>query len=645
MDELHQTLQQYFSYDHFRSGQEAVIRALLKGRSALAIFPTGGGKSLCYQLPALLMDGVTLVISPLIALMKDQVESLRARGIKAARLDSSLSAEEVMAVFEAMRQGELKLLFIAPERLMSESFMMRLEQTKIAMLAIDEAHCISEWGHNFRPEYLRLAEVAKRLKLHPVLALTATATPGVATDIRKAFAITKADHIQTPFHRPNLELHITPVDAERRLPLLAQKLKASTDLPAIVYVTLQETAERVATYLGKAGVNAASYHAGLIDERRSEVQERFMRGEIDVMVATIAFGMGIDKADIRAVYHYNLPKTLENYQQEIGRAGRDGARSHCEMLACADDLTVLENFIFGDTPTPQALRQMLDHLLRQGTEFQISHYDLSRTVDIRPLVMETVLTHLELAGVLTPLGAIYAGYRFRFIQPEARILAGHKPERQAFLKALFTACKRARLWLTISDTDAVADSIGESRERVVKALTYLEEAGEVILQPSGVRHRYRLCADAEKRKPAELATRMVELFATREVKDVERLQRVIALAQETGCITAHLLSYFGEAKMKNCGHCSNCIQGKLKRPRAIPRSPVQPISVDQVEQIQLLMREGQAALRASRQVARFLCGITSPATTRDRLTRHDAFGLLKEQPFNEVLEQCESLMA
>lgn len=645
MDELHQTLQQYFGYDHFRSGQEAVIRALLSGRSALAIFPTGGGKSLCYQLPALLMDGVTLVISPLIALMKDQVESLLSRGIRAARLDSTLSPAEVTATFEAMRQGELKLLFIAPERLMSESFMLRLERTRIAMLAIDEAHCISEWGHNFRPEYLRLAAVARRLSLQPVLALTATATPGVAADIRAAFGIAEEDHIQTPFHRPNLALHITPVEANRRLPLLTQQLQTSSALPAIVYVTLQETAERVATYLGKAGINAASYHAGLTDERRSEVQERFMAGRIDVMVATIAFGMGIDKADIRAVYHYNLPKTLENYQQEIGRAGRDGAPSHCEMLACADDLTVLENFIFGDTPTPQALRQLLDHLLRQGSEFQISHYDLSRTVDIRPLVMETVLTHLELAGVLSPLGAVYAGYRYRFIQPEARILAGHKPERQAFLKKLFTASQRGRTWLTITDTDALAETIGESRERIVKALTYLEEAGEIVLQPSGVRHRYRLCADPEQRRPAALATHMVELFATREVKDVQRLQRVIALAQEPGCITGHLLSYFGEAEMQACGHCGNCLQGALSQPRVIPRSPVPVISVAQVEQIQQLIQEGHAALRAARQVARFLCGISSPATTRDRLTRHDSFGLLKDQPFNEVLAQCESLMA
>ncbi|MEY4483956.1 MAG: hypothetical protein RL693_1408, partial [Verrucomicrobiota bacterium] len=341
------TLQENFGHPAFRDGQEPVIQALLEGRSALAIFPTGGGKSLCYQLPALLLDGLTLVISPLIALMKDQVEALRAKGIAAARLDSSLSAEEVQQVYADMKAGALKLLYIAPERLMNESFMGRLGRTRIGLLAIDESHCISEWGHNFRPEYLRLANVAKQLKLHPVLALTATATPGVAKDIAKAFHIAEADCIQTPFHRRNLALHITPCAAGERLGLLTQKMAKEKRFPAIVYVTLQQTAEQVATHLSKQGINARAYHAGLPDEHRAEVQEQFMGGAVDVIVATIAFGMGIDKANIRAVYHYNLPKTLENYQQEIGRAGRDGNASHCEMMACGDDLIVLENFVYG----------------------------------------------------------------------------------------------------------------------------------------------------------------------------------------------------------------------------------------------------------------------------------------------------------
>jgi len=641
MPDLHATLSRYFGYDTFRPGQEQVIHALLEGRSSLAIFPTGGGKSLCYQLPALLLDGVTLVISPLIALMKDQVEALRARGVSAARLDSSLTANEVTEVFDAMRNGTLKLLYIAPERLMNESFMERLGRLKIGLLAIDEAHCISEWGHNFRPEYLRLAAVARRLKLHPVLTLTATATPSVAADIRRGFAIEERDLVQTPFHRSNLNLHITPVEIGKRLDLLTKKLLKFKRIPAIVYVTLQETAEHVATHLGKAGLNAASYHAGLTAERRAEVQERFMSGEVDIIVATIAFGMGIDKADIRAVYHYNLPKSLENYQQEIGRAGRDGKPSHCEMLACADDLIVLQNFVFGDTPTPQALRQLLDHLLRQGMEFDLSHYDISRTVDIRPLVLETVMTYLELDGVLAPLGAFYTGYQFQFLQTEPRVLAGHKPERQAFLKKMFEACKRGYKWQKLENVDEAAAKIGEPRERIIKALTFLEEAGDIELKPSGMRHRYRLCEDASQRDPATLAAKMVKMFAEREAKDAQRLQLVVDLANDSGCLTRHMLRYFGEDLEADCGHCGSCAERKAE-PRALPQSQRRTITIDHVSAIQALRDENHAALRAPRQIARFLCGISSPATSRDRLTRHDAFGLLQQHPFADVLAQCES---
>jgi ATP-dependent DNA helicase RecQ len=307
---------------------------------------------------------------------------------------------------------------------------------------------------------------------------------------------------------------------------------------------------------------------------------------------------------------------------------------------------VLENFTFGDTPTPQALRQLVDHLLRQGQEFDFSLYELSQATDIRPLVIETVLTNLELRGVVRPLGSFYSSYQFRFIQPEARVLAGHKPERQAFLRRLFSAGKRGTKWTTLNPDEA-ATQMEEPRERIMSALTWLQEAGEIELKPSGARQRYRLCDEREQRDPAVIATQMQELFTKRETKDVERLRQVLELAGHRGCLTRWLLHYFGEEMAEDCGQCTSCLEhakgSTTDEPREIPRSAVPDITVEDVSAIRALMDEGHAGLRTPRQLARFLCGLSSPATIRARLTKHDSFGLLEKVPFADVLAQTETM--
>jgi ATP-dependent DNA helicase RecQ len=583
------------------------------------------------------MDGITLVVSPLIALMKDQVDVLQKRGIAAARLDSTLTPAETASIYEGLASGKLKLLYVAPERFVSETFVAKIKRANISMLAIDEAHCISEWGHNFRPEYLRLAALAKKFRIPRVLALTATATPAVSKEIREAFRIAKGDHVQTSFHRPNLALHITPVASDKRLDLLIDRLATKKPFPAIVYVTLQHTAESVAGSLQRAGIRARAYHAGLANDVRATAQDEFMQGRCDVMVATIAFGMGIDKSDIRSVFHFNLPKTLENYQQEIGRAGRDGKDSHCEMLACADDLTVLQNFILGDTPEEQALRHLVDHLLRQGDEFDISRYDISRTTDIRPLVLETVITYLEKDKILEPAGLFYATLQIAFRHPEDRVIAGHTPERQIFLKSLFASGKRGTRLLTI-EPDAAAEKIAESRERILKALSYLEEAGDIEIKPSGLRHKFRLLAGAKERNPHEIATWLHGLFTSREKQDLARLDGIVEFTSTPDCSVRRLLEYFGEKSDSDCGHCGRCLGEKATQ---LPKGNDADISQADVEAITTLRAEGHAALRAKRQLARFLCGISSPAVTRDRLTRHDAFGRLEAVPFSKVLEYLD----
>jgi ATP-dependent DNA helicase RecQ len=632
-----QTLRSVFGFPGFREGQEAVVSRLLDSRSVLAIFPTGAGKSLCYQLPALMLEGVTLVISPLIALMKDQIDFLTSRGIPAARLDSTLGPEEIRQLYSDLRAGTLKLLYVAPERLANERFLQTLRRLRISMLAVDEAHCISEWGHNFRPDYMKLASLAKTLAVERVLALTATATPSVARDIATAFDISTGDVIQTGFHRPNLSLHVTPTHGggERR-ELLLSRLRSRPPGPTIVYVTLQRTAEETAGFLSENGFTARAYHAGLEPEVRHQVQDWFMGSADAVVVATIAFGMGIDKSDIRAVYHCNLPKSLENYAQEIGRAGRDGKPSVCELLAAMEDVTVLENFTYGDTPTPQAVAGVLRHVLGQGETFDISLHELSGEHDVRPLVIETLLTYLELDGLLESTGPFYTEYKFQALRPLEEVFAGFDAPRAEFLRRVFALAEPMKTWSRLK-LDDISRKLGEPRQRIISALNYLEEQEALKLQVTGVRQGYRL--ERTDFDVAALTQTMVGRFSERELRDVRRLRQVLDFAGHEGCRTRFLLTYFGEDLEADCGHCGWCAG---ERPGKLPPSAVKAPGASEAAKLKQLSAERHEALTSARQVARFLCGINSPSATRARLTRHKLFGLLSDVPFNQVLTFVEA---
>ncbi|MBI4953357.1 MAG: ATP-dependent DNA helicase RecQ, partial [Myxococcales bacterium] len=547
-------LRERFGFADWKPGQREVVTALLDGGRALAVFPTGGGKSICYELPALMLDGLTLVVSPLIALMKDQIDFLRGRGIEAARLDSSLDAAETRAVHAGLAAGTLELLYVAPERFANERFLALLGRTKIALFAIDEAHCISEWGHNFRPDYLKLATIARDVGAERILALTATATPSVVRDICAAFDVPPEAAVVTGFYRANLELALTPVACAERDAVLLARLAARPPGPTIVYVTLQKTAERVAALLRGAGHPAEAYHAGMESEDRTRVQERWMQSDRGIVVATIAFGMGIDKASVRYVYHYNLPKSLESYSQEIGRAGRDGAPSVVELLACRDDVPTLENFAYGDTPTERALGGLVAELFAGEPELDVSLYALSERHDVRPLVLRTALTYLELLGVLRQGTPYYAGYKLRPLREPEAIAAAFTGEPARFVAALFRHAKRGRVWLTL-DLEAVAAAMQEPRARVVRALEVLEERGHAVLVASDVRQRYtRLAAPPV----AELAAELARRFLRREAQELLRLGQVLALVTLAGCQANALAAHFCEERPAPCGHCAFC---------------------------------------------------------------------------------------
>ena len=631
----HRLLAERFGFDEFRPGQERVIDALLAGRSALAVFPTGGGKSLCYQLPALVLDGLTVVVSPLIALMKDQIDALAARGIAAARLDSSLARDEATAVSARIASGELRLLYVAPERFTNERFLSLLQRTPIALFAVDEAHCISEWGHNFRPDYLKLARRATELGAERVLALTATATPQVVRDVCAAFRIADDDAVVTGFHRANLELRTTPVTTATREAALRDRIGSRPAGPTIVYVTYQRQAVDVARSLADAGHAARAYHAGMEAADREAVQEWWASAPAGIVVATIAFGMGIDRADVRYVYHAALPKSLESYAQEMGRAGRDGLPASCELLACAADIPGLENFAYGDTPTGEALRALVDELLANppGVPFAVSEYELSGRLDIRPLVLRTALTYLELAAVLHQGTPFYAGYRIQPVTSFDEVYARFEGERARFLRDVITAGRTGRVWTTLAPDD-VAAALGSTRERIVAAIDYLAEQGLIVAEAAEARQRYTVLEPASD--PATLVELLAGRFARREQAEVERIAQVVALVESPTCQVLRLVGHFGETLPGPCGHCTVCLDGPIG---TLPAEPARALDVDRGA-VAGLAAEHPEALGDPRQQARFLCGVTSPATTRARLTRDPLFGALAQRPFADVLAWC-----
>ena len=627
-------LRQYFGFADFKPGQGDVIGHLLAGKSAAAVFPTGGGKSVCYQLPALMLPGLTLVVSPLIALMKDQIDALAARGIAARRLDSTLDLNEYRAVMDEVRSGRLRLLYVAPERFVNERFCETIQRTAISLFAVDEAHCISEWGHNFRPDYLRLARFAQLCRAERVLALTATATPQVLSDICRFFHIDADCAIRTGFYRPNLALLGSPVTAAQRDEQFFAAIAQREPGPTIVYVTLQRTAEELAQRLVRTGLVARAYHAGMDDDRRRETQEWFIQSQRGVVVATIAFGMGIDKANIRYVYHYNPAKSLENYAQEVGRAGRDGQPATCEMFFCPDDLNVLENFAYGDTPTQAAVAALVDDVFRQGDDFDVSIYDLSRTHDIRNTVVRTLLTYLELLGHVDAGTPFYAEYQFKPVVSSAEILRHFEGERKTFLQKVLCQAHQARTWFHI-DLDQACQAIGEPRDRIVRALDYLGEQKWLELKTAGVRQRYHM-----RNRPSDLSALVKSLYdrvLQREVREIERLRQVAQWVEQDACQVAALSAHFGDPMDRACGHCSWCRRGG--KPAALPLRPKAEVDPALWSQAAGLRRQHGNELGEPRSLARFLCGVSSPWVQRAKLQAHPLFGALTHVPFAQVLRR------
>lgn len=653
-------LLQTFGYQSFRHEQEAAITTILKGDNALAVFPTGAGKSLCYQIPAIAFEeedlkngtraagehGITIVVSPLLALMKDQVDALKRRGVAAECIDSTKTWPEQQAISAAMRDGKLRLLYCAPERLNNEGFVENMKYVKggVRLLAVDEAHCISEWGHSFRPEYLKVARFAEEIKAEQVICLTATATPRVADDICAAFNIKKLAVFRTSPYRPNLELRAAAVKTKNeKFPLIFNYLRHH-DGPTLVYVTLQQQAELMAADLSKQGFHAIAFHAGMKVEDKRRVQEDFMANRVRIVVATIAFGMGIDKPDIRNVIHFDLPSTIEEYSQQVGRAGRDGRPSFCMYYICPEDFYLRENFARGDLPSKNSLRSLIQDIfapevvqLPVGEVFKQSHYEQTRNFDIRQGPLNIIYATLELRfGLIRAITPEYSEYKFT-ASSTYKYLMSQDPSREA--KAIFASAKKAKTLYQVDVNALTAPGTGLHRANIVRKLQEYHDKGALELRAGGVTPRYRILKALPKTQ-GEVQKLVDLLYADLKKKEQDgltRTQAVIDFITGTKCYAVALAAYFGmelpEGK-KTCGHCNICLTGKAV---VLPPRPPETIDISKVRAILAAcpVRDDPRFL------ARIAFGIKSPRVTAMRLDKDAVFMSMADTSFEGLMKEFE----
>ncbi|MDB9741777.1 RecQ family ATP-dependent DNA helicase [Akkermansiaceae bacterium] len=621
-----------FNHTSFLEGQEETIESVLSGFSTLSIFPTGAGKSLCYQLPAVMLEGKTsIVVSPLISLIRDQLQQLEKLGIAATTINSSQTLEEKEEAIQLVSEGKITILFLSPEALQKKDYQVLLKELNIGIVAVDEAHCVSEWGNSFRPSYLLAAGAIRKLKPLAVIALTATATKEVARDIRSNFKIKTKHQFQTSFFRPNLHYKVIPCQSEQRNYLLNDLVNDAANLPAIVYVMRQIDAESVCGFLQTKGVNSRSYHAGMHSDARKLVQDEFIANKVQVVVATIAFGMGVNKPDIRSVIHYHLPKSPEGWVQESGRAGRDGEVSSCYLMACGDDLIPLTNFIQGHFISKSAVTRIINCITSQGKSIAISKYQLCQLNDAPEAQLDIILSKLIMDGYLTP-----AGESRKYIQVSRLRYTIHE-----YPKSKMTLAKNIFSHSGRIDTEKSEELFKTSTNKLLAFIQEMEDHGDITTKATGLMHHFTVKKEITDKDA--LIAQLLEGFQANKKNEIDRLETIIAAATSRSCIPAKLLKYFGDNIKITCGHCSSCLGEK--RARRLPSKAIPTTSTKDMEIIREVYAEHGKVLSTASRLARFFCGVNSPAIFHNRLYSKEHYGALNHLPFAEIFVACKAVIS
>ncbi|MFQ5509477.1 MAG: RecQ family ATP-dependent DNA helicase [Leptospirillia bacterium] len=636
LDAARAVLSDRFGFDGFREGQEEIISAVLSGRDVMAIMPTGGGKSLCYQLPACLDQeitaGVTLVVSPLIALMKDQVDALTAFGIPAAAVNSSLSFDEVRAVMDRVRGGGIRLLYVAPERFGSRFFMGEMAGVPIARVAVDEAHCVSQWGHDFRPAYIKLRAAVEQLGRPPISAFTATATPRVQDDIAELLGLSGPARFVTGFERSNL--HMEVIEGGRKKDMLATFMAKQAG-PGIIYCATRKHVEEVTSRLGESGGKVVAYHAGLPDEARIKAQNAFMDGHIDVIVATNAFGMGVDKANVRFVLHYDMPGTLEAYYQEAGRAGRDGKPARCTVLYGRGDRFTQEFFINGSHPTEHFVRriwQVLEDAQVDGIAEMSNREMLAATGEEgSEFAVSAALKILEQAGGLSRMNPRDNPALIRIAD------RGKVGKKAAVQQRILTALD---FHIPAGESGTVEISLGQlgheagiDHDALLRGLNAMNNAGAIDytapFRGRGVRLLMHgmppvdFTAQTEKRNYA---------FAS--------LDGMEAYCQTSDCRRAAILAHFGELREDGCGACDRC----LNEGPVIPEQEATVLAQKLMSGVARCCGRGRIAFGVQT-VAAHLAGGNTEAVRKNGLDQVSTYGLLQNYTQKQVADLLNQLAA